>query len=276
MITRFDHAVIAVRDIEAAINSYAALGFDVSAGGRHPLIGTRNALVRFGLDYIELLSVEDIDRARSSGSFGSELADFLGSSQGLVGFVFSCSKLEPIATGLTTLGQKFQGPFDMSRERPDGCLLSWRLVIPGTSPWRKTWPFFIEWVTSDEERLNWDGMGRHENGCHGVYGIEHLVPDIDLARSLYEKGFGLSGSNLSGSSADYTVDGFSLRVREPENEEERLEMESIGPGPYRLLLKSDDLSGFDPGSASQLNDGAVDLHQELTQGARITVVKIQP
>jgi hypothetical protein len=233
-------------------------------------------LVRFGLDYIELLSVEDIDRARSSGSFGRELADFLGSSQGLVGFVFSCSKLEPIAAGLTRLDQEFQGPFDMSRERPDGRLLSWRLVIPGTSPWRKTWPFLIEWVTSDEERLNWDGIGSHENGCYGIHGVENLVPDLDLARSLYEQGLGFSGSNLSDRSVDYMVDGFSLWVREAENEEERLELESIGPGPYRLVLKSDDVSGFDLSRDSQLTKGAVDLDQELTQGARITVVKIQP
>jgi len=274
MITRFDHAVIAVRDIEAAIRSYAALGFGISAGGRHPLIGTRNALVRFGLDYIELLSVEDIDQARLSGSFGSELADFLESSQGLVGFVFSCSTLDSMATGLTEIGQDFQGPFDMSRERPDGRLLSWRLVIPGMSPWRKTWPFLIEWVTSDRERLNWDGIGSHENRCYGVQGIEHLVPDINMARNLYANGLGLSGSNLSASSIKYTVDGFSLHVREPEDEEERSELKSLGPGPYRLLLKSDDLSMFDLGGGSCPNGDFTDLDQKLTQGARIRVIKI--
>jgi len=274
MITRFDHAVIAVRDIEAAITSYAALGFDVSAGGRHPSIGTHNALVRFGLDYIELLSVDDINQAYSSGSFGSELADFLGSGQGLVGFVFACSKLEPLATGLSSFGQNFQGPFEMSRERPDGRLLSWRLVIPGTSPWRKTWPFLIEWETPDDERLNWDGVGRHKNGCNGVVGIEHLVPNIDAARGLYENGLGLVVSDSSAISATYVVNGFTLRVHEPENGGERLELESRGPGPYRLVLKSDDLSRFALRDGADFNDDEVELDQELAQGARIKVVKI--
>ncbi|SRR6266566_4137266 len=59
MITRFDHTVIAVRDLDAAISTYQALGFDVSPGGRHTGLGTSNAIIRFGLDYLELLSVSD-------------------------------------------------------------------------------------------------------------------------------------------------------------------------------------------------------------------------
>ena len=56
MITRFDHAVIAVADLERAIEAYSALGFDVSPGGRHEHRGTHNALIRFGgVDYVELL-----------------------------------------------------------------------------------------------------------------------------------------------------------------------------------------------------------------------------
>ena len=35
MITRFDHAVIAVSDLDRAIEAYRSLGFDVFSGGRH-------------------------------------------------------------------------------------------------------------------------------------------------------------------------------------------------------------------------------------------------
>ena len=94
MISRFDHAVIAVPDIDSAIEVYSALGFEVAAGGRHPSLGTRNAIVRFGLDYLELLTVEDADQARARGSFGAELADFLDKATGLVGFVLASAKLE--------------------------------------------------------------------------------------------------------------------------------------------------------------------------------------
>ena len=49
MITRFDHAVIAVRDLDEAMRRYQALGFDVRPGGRHVGLGTHNTLIRFGL-----------------------------------------------------------------------------------------------------------------------------------------------------------------------------------------------------------------------------------
>jgi catechol 2,3-dioxygenase-like lactoylglutathione lyase family enzyme len=64
VITRFDHAVIAVADLHRAIEAYRALGFDVFPGGRHEHRGTHNALIRFGgADYIELLGVYDSQRA---------------------------------------------------------------------------------------------------------------------------------------------------------------------------------------------------------------------
>ncbi|MGR8949165.1 MAG: VOC family protein, partial [Gammaproteobacteria bacterium] len=93
MIARFDHVVIAVPDIPAAVEAYKKLGFDVAEGGRHPSIGTRNAIIRFGLDYIELLAVEDKAKAISSGPFGAEFVDALERSSGLVAFVLASDNL---------------------------------------------------------------------------------------------------------------------------------------------------------------------------------------
>ena len=77
MIERFDHAVIAVPDLETGMDAFRRLGFEVAVGGRHPSLGTRNAIVRFGLDYLELLTVEDPATARSRGPFGQELLAYL-------------------------------------------------------------------------------------------------------------------------------------------------------------------------------------------------------
>src|SRR3989442_10410930 len=55
MITRFDHAVIAVRDLDQALRLYRdVLGLDARPAGRHTGLGTHNGIVRFGLDYLEL------------------------------------------------------------------------------------------------------------------------------------------------------------------------------------------------------------------------------
>ncbi len=56
---RFDHAVIAVQDLDAAMAAYRDLGFAVTPGGKHTGRGTHNAIIRFGLDYLELLAVYD-------------------------------------------------------------------------------------------------------------------------------------------------------------------------------------------------------------------------
>jgi len=42
-----DHIVIVVRDLDAAVTGYGKLGFTVVRGGRHPSMGTHNALVAF-------------------------------------------------------------------------------------------------------------------------------------------------------------------------------------------------------------------------------------
>ena len=260
MISRFDHAVIAVPNIDSAIEVYSALGFEVAAGGRHPSLGTRNAIVRFGLDYLELLTVEDADQARARGSFGAELADFLDKATGLVGFVLASAKLEDEAAGLANIGLAHEGPFAMDRERPDGRILAWRLVVPGLSPWRKPWPFLIEWMTPDTDRLSWDPIGRHPNGVTSISGLDLLVEDIDAAAALYENGLGLSPSE--GQSHSYTIDGFELRVSEPSSQEMIDELERWGPGPYRLLLRAPDL-----------DQDVIDIEPGRALGARLRLTK---
>ncbi|MGR8919457.1 MAG: VOC family protein [Gammaproteobacteria bacterium] len=236
MITRFDHAVIGVPDLAASIDAFAALGFDVAAGGRHPGLGTVNAIIRFGLDYLELLAVEDADEARAAGAFGADLLGFLERGPGLVGFVLASDGLDGEAAALAAIGQAASGPFDMGRDRPDGRRLDWRLVIPDGSPWRRPWPFLIEWRTPDAERLRWDAPGRHVNGVTGVAGLELLVADLRRARTLYERGLGLSPAEAGGDAVRYVLGDFALTVRVPQDATEVAELQARGPGPHRLLL----------------------------------------
>ncbi len=44
----------------------------------------------------------------------------------------------------------------IERLRPDGRLLSWRLLVPGGVPWLRPWPFLIQWDVPDDERLAWE------------------------------------------------------------------------------------------------------------------------
>ena len=57
-----DHVLIAVRDLDAAKDTFERLGFKVTPEGKHPGRGTSNRLVVFGGEYLELISVHDPGR----------------------------------------------------------------------------------------------------------------------------------------------------------------------------------------------------------------------
>src|SRR5215213_5360310 len=136
MITRFDHAVIAVGGLERAIEFYRSLGFDVFPGGRHEHRGTHNALIRFiGADYIELLGVYDPETAVESGLNGRTLAEFTrGRAGGLVGHCYATDDIDAEAVRMREAGLEMVGPFGMRRARPDGRALTWRLLVPVDIP----------------------------------------------------------------------------------------------------------------------------------------------
>jgi catechol 2,3-dioxygenase-like lactoylglutathione lyase family enzyme len=187
---RLDHVVIAVRDLDDAITRYRALGFDARPGGRHTGRGTHNAIVRFGLDYLELISVYDEAEARGTGR--GELVEFLATREGPVAYALATDDIEGEAERIRAAGMPGIGPFAMERLRPDGSTLSWRLVIPGDGSERRPWPFFIQWDQPDPERLGHDGPTAHPNGARGIRSITVGVRDLPAARALYTNVLGLA------------------------------------------------------------------------------------
>jgi Glyoxalase-like domain len=211
VITRFDHAVIAVRDLAAALGQFRRLGFDGQPGGRHTGRGTENAIVRFGLDYIELISVYDESEARQSGWGGAALVEFLAEREGgLVGFCLATDNIERATETLRATLPGTQGPIDMQRRRPDGEVLRWRLVIPGRSPWLSPYPFLIEWAMPDSERLSVETPGTHENSASAVAALTVSAPldELESVRRTYREVFGL----VQKASGLFEIDGSTLCV----------------------------------------------------------------
>lgn len=285
MIERFDHAVIGVPDLKAGIAAFRLLGFEVSEGGRHPSLGTRNAIVRFGLDYLELLSVEDACKARTRGPFGAELLSFLSRSSGLVGFVLAGSGLEEQADGFRSLGIGTEGPFEMDRIRPDGRRLRWRLVVPGGSPWRKAWPFLIDWITPESDLLAWDPPGDHRCGVTSVAGMDLVTGNLEATREIYQAALGIrrqvtppSPEEAGCRSLYVQIGKFRLGLHEPTGDGiAGRELERRGPGPFRLLLScpnlshsAETLSTLDI-SFSKTPQG-LDLAPDASAGARLRIV----
>jgi len=243
MVTRFDHAVIAVRDLDEAIGRYQALGFDVRPGGRHVGLGTHNALVRFGLDYLELISIYDQAEAAAGRAGIGTLVDFLGKREGgLVGYALATSTMEQEAEYIRQTEYASE-PFAMQRMRPDGHLLQWRLLVPGKVSWRRPWPFLIQWDTPDDQRLAWEGLGTHPNGVIGWVGIAVAVRDLERMTELYKHLLGLSVE--AGSAAthpnmqqdSFQVGPSRIDLLTPTGGGQVKQMlEEVGEGPFEITL----------------------------------------
>jgi hypothetical protein len=194
---RLDHLVVAVRDLEAAMARSQELGFNVEAGGSHPGFGSRNSIIRFGLDYIELLAVEDEQKARSAAPGSLALVEYLERHEwGYLGFMVAGSSPEYYRQRLNDMGVETAAPWEMSRVRPDGHRLAWKLLQPGGLSWRRPWPTVIEWQTPDEQRLSWDGLGDHPNGARALSRIRLGARDSREAGAVYEHGFGLTCEDI--------------------------------------------------------------------------------
>lgn len=192
MPTRFDHIVIGVRDLDAATRHYQHLGFDVRFGGRHTGRGTHNAIFRFGLDYVELLSVYDEAEARASGLRGGAILDALqGRDEVLLGYALATAHIEEEAERFRGSELFVEEPFAMKRARPDGHVLSWRLFVPGGVSWRRPWPFIIQWDEPDNERILIEQPGNHLNGAVAWTRAAVAVHDLESAIDLYQRRLGL-------------------------------------------------------------------------------------
>ena len=282
MITRFDHLVIAVSDLDRAVASYRSLGFDVSPGGRHRHHGTHNALIRFAdLDYVELLGIYDVEQAAESAFSGRTLAEYVrGREGGLVGHCYATNDIEREVRRAREAGIEMVGPIQMSRTRPDGRTLDWRLTVPVDVPWRRRWPFIIEWDEPDEERLAAEGVGDHENGASAVAGVSVAVRDLQEATDLYSVLFE-SGpqrkdeiSDLAAARASFDVRGFTLDLLAPAGEGPVKEaLERDGEGPFGARIEVKDLAAARallPG-AKEDKDG-LRIPADHALGARIMLV----
>ncbi len=127
-----DHIVVAVRNLDAAAEIYARLGFTVTPLARHPdHMGTSNRLVQFdNHSFIELVTVDrpetavdhDFAAQPPEFSFGAHIRDYVAKREGMAALVFASDDARADANRLCALGCKSYAPLDFGREAraPDG------------------------------------------------------------------------------------------------------------------------------------------------------------
>jgi len=71
VLTRIDHVMICVPNLEQGIDAYTRIGFHIYPGGAHAGRATHNAIAFLQDDYLELLSLRD----RAARATGADQAD---------------------------------------------------------------------------------------------------------------------------------------------------------------------------------------------------------
>lgn len=139
-ISALDHLIVGSQDLTEAIDWFENLtGVRAAFGGKHPGMGTHNALASLGDGaYLELLA---IDPDQDGGLFASVL-DGLETPE-LIAWAAGCNDSTAASEGFTSanIGSTI---VPMTRESPDGALLSWEVILP-TKPPLGT-PFLIDWM----------------------------------------------------------------------------------------------------------------------------------
>ena len=143
MATALDHLVVAGTDLSAVVAWWASVsGHQPTAGGAHPGRGTRNALVGLGPAYLELIGPDpDQPTPTSPRPFGID--DLPEHSIRLVTLALSVDDLDQACRIMADHDIGFTAPQPMSRARPDGAVLSWRLAFP--YGFDGVLPFLIQW-----------------------------------------------------------------------------------------------------------------------------------
>lgn len=174
---RIDHLVYAASDLEVAVERLEQqLGVRPAYGGRHPTVGTHNALLGLGgATYLEVLAPDPSVPDRSMpGTFG--LADH-NRSELLATWAVACDDIEAAVVTARERGFDPGDPVPLERLDEHGNRLTWRVTINFLAG--GPLPFLIDWGRSTHPALS-APTGLTLEQFH----IEHPDPDAlrgDLA-----------------------------------------------------------------------------------------------
>lgn len=187
MLTGIDHVLIAVDDLELAVEVYERLGFQVVRGGKHPQMGTHNALVPLADGtYLELVGIWDLELAQQANP---AIVETLQKENRLARFVLASDNLDSDVIAMRARGFDIGDAQAGERERPDGAKVAWRAAFPPDT----RFPFVIQDVTPRELRVPVPEYGIGKNVRMGDVNVG--VVDLASATEAYQKLLGEEGED---------------------------------------------------------------------------------
>jgi catechol 2,3-dioxygenase-like lactoylglutathione lyase family enzyme len=240
VLTRIDHIMICVPDLQKAIVTYTRLGFRVHLGGVHPGQGTHNAIAFHQDDYLELLAVNPAETEAAS----PRLVEFIAAGGGFRYVSVQSDDLAADVAAMRARGVDVSDPLDGGRRTPGGQELRWRAASLGS---RNPLPlFFIQHFTSlVERRRQVPDPGDHPNGVLRTDRVYIAVEDVNRAAQAYSQVLGLPvprlqhGNVIKAEMAVFDIGATGIAVAQPTEAGPTADSFSRrGPGPFQVLYRT--------------------------------------
>ena len=184
-----DHVLIAVRDLQKTAETFNGLGFTVTCEGLHPGRGSRNRLVVFDGEYLELISITD----PTLPLFRPNMAEFLGSREGLFIFSIGTTNIQDEFVKSKSRGIDIKEPLYGARHSSGGDMeYSWRQceIDPFELPGSQTFLIQHDHTIRQRYKVPADPWV-HQNGAFGIYNLTLAVTDCDKAAGRWQAVFDL-------------------------------------------------------------------------------------
>lgn len=178
MLERVDHLIVFTPELESGCDHVEALlGVRPVTGGRHPNLGTHNALLGLGPGcYLEVMAPDPhAERPLDLGRLG-----MAGLKEPRLGtWVLRAEAIDALAARAQEAGVRL-GPISAGhRDNPDGTRVTWRVTEPFVFPFGGVVPFLIAWGDTPHPGSRLPVIGELQG-----LAVEH--PDADGVRRAFQ------------------------------------------------------------------------------------------
>ena len=248
MITRIDHVMICVPDLQQGIAQYGRLGFNMHPGGTHPGKGTHNAIAFLQDDYIELLAIHDPGAQRADaaarGSRSGDLASFIADGGGIRYIALQSDDLAGDIAAMRRRGVDVSDATEGSRRTAAGQELRWKSAA--LEPGNPLPIFFVEHLTPVEARRGQvPGAGQHPNGVYTLERAYIVAQDAGAVAAICARVLGMpqpplqKGTVIMSDMAVFQLGPTGLGIVQPYAPGPAAEaLERRGPGPFQALYRT--------------------------------------
>ncbi len=211
MAAGLDHVVHAVRDLDAAAETYRRLGFTVGARNRHPW-GTHNHIVQLPGFFIELMTLAEPDKLGTDGFsklFGAYSRDFVSRGEGLSLMILESTDARADEAAFRAAGIAASEPLRFAREgkRPDGATVKVGFSLAFAADKAAPDIHFASCQQHYPENFWNSAFQHHANGAREILGVVVVADDPAAHRDFLQSFAGRRMKEANGVFAIETARG---------------------------------------------------------------------